>query len=80
VTAKIGNVSFRLKLLEKAHIHDVFHVSLLKKIEGTTMAEVQQLPQILHGKVVPSPERNSGVWELLVKWQERSEADTNGSS
>jgi hypothetical protein len=36
----------------------------------------------LHGKVVPSPERivrarlNRGVWELLVKWQGCSEADT----
>jgi hypothetical protein len=82
VTAKIGNVSYRLKSPDKARIHDVSHVSLLKKFEGTTPTEVHQLPQILHGKVVPSPERivqahlNRGVWELLVKWQGRSEADT----
>jgi hypothetical protein len=31
VTAKIGNVSYHLKLSDKACIHDVFHVSLLKK-------------------------------------------------
>jgi hypothetical protein len=63
-------------------IHDAFHVSLLKKFEGMAPTEVPQLPQILHGKVVPTPERvvrahlNRGVWELLVKWQGRSEADT----
>jgi hypothetical protein len=79
VTAKIGNVSYHLKL---PRIHDVFHVSLLKNFEGAALVEVQQLPQILHGKVVPSPERivrarlNRGVWELLMKWQGRSEADT----
>jgi hypothetical protein len=40
------------------------------------------LPTILHGKVLPSPEKmvrarlNRGVWELLVKWTGRSDADT----
>jgi hypothetical protein len=75
VTARIGQVSYPLKLLDRARIHDVFHVSLLKKFEGTAPSDVPQLPQILHGKVVPSPERvmrarlKRGVWELMVKWQ-----------
>jgi hypothetical protein len=34
VTAKIGNVSYRLKLPDKARIHEVFHMSLLKKLKG----------------------------------------------
>jgi hypothetical protein len=57
-------------------------VSFLKKFEGTAPTEVPQLPQILHGKVVPTPERvilaclNREVGELLVKWQGWSEEDT----
>jgi hypothetical protein len=38
VTARIGEVSYRLQLPARAHIHDVFHMSLLKKFEGTTPA------------------------------------------
>ena len=40
------------------------------------------LPALLHGKVVPSPEKvltvrlNRGVWEILVKWTGRAETDT----
>jgi hypothetical protein len=82
VTAKIGEVSYRLQLPARARIHDVFHVSLLKKFEGTAPAVAPQLPTLLHGKVIPSPDRvlcahlNRGVWELLIKWQGRSEVDT----
>jgi hypothetical protein len=82
VTPRIGQVSYGLKLPDRACIHDMFHVSLLKKFEGATPSEVPQLLQLLHRKVIPSPERvmrarlNRGVWELLVKWQGRLEADT----
>jgi hypothetical protein len=82
VTTKIGEISYRLQLPAHARIHDVFHVSLLKKFEGTAPAVAPQLPTLLHGKVIPSPDRvlrarlNRGVWELLIKWQGRSEADT----
>jgi hypothetical protein len=82
VTARIGQASYRLKTPNQACIHDVYHVFLLKKFEGATPSEVPQLLQLLHEKVIPSPERvirahlNRGVWELLVKWQGWSKTDT----
>jgi hypothetical protein len=82
VTTRISQVSYRLKLPTRAHIHDVLHESLLKKFEGVAPSEVPQLLQLLHDKVIPSLKRvmraclRRGVRELLVKWQGRSEADT----
>jgi hypothetical protein len=70
----IREISYKLKLPAKAQIHDVFHVALLKKFEGMLPAEVVPLPDILHGKVLPTPAKvvkshlNRGVWELLVQW------------
>jgi hypothetical protein len=55
---------------------------LLKRYDGPLPDQVVPLPAILHGKVMPSPEKivqarlNRGVWELLVKWTGRSDADT----
>lgn len=60
----------------------MFHVSLLKKFEGSAPAHMVPLPEMLHGKVIPTLEKtiraqlNKGVWELLVKWTRRAEADT----
>jgi hypothetical protein len=82
VLQRIGEVANKLQLPSHARIHDVFLVSLLKKYEGTAPAVVVPMPDILHGRVLPSPEKilcarlNRGVWELLVKWTGRSEADT----
>jgi hypothetical protein len=82
VLHRIGLVSYKLQLPPRARIHDVFHVSLLKKFEGMAPDQVVPLPDLLHGKVVSSPEQglrarlNRGVWELLVKWAGRSATDT----
>ena len=76
-------MSYKLQLPPNARIHDVFHVDLLKKFEGTVPTQLVPLPPLLHGRVIPSPEKvlrarlNRGVWELLVKWVGRSEADTS---
>ena len=77
----MGKVSYRLKLPAKARIHDVFHVSLLKKYEGTPPAQEVPLPPIVHGRVVPSPAQvlrarlNRGIWEVLVQWQGQAASD-----
>jgi len=56
-------------------------VSLLKKFEGTPPTSVVPLPDLLNGRVIPSPEKvirvrlNRGVWELLVQWVGRAPSD-----
>ncbi|KAL6188795.1 hypothetical protein ACLB2K_040186 [Fragaria x ananassa] len=47
VTEKIGEVVYRLKLPTEAKIHNVFHVSLLKKKLGDTVTAEAQLPPII---------------------------------
>lgn len=44
ITARIGVVAYKLRLLENVHIHDVFHVSLLKKHFGPAPAIEAALP------------------------------------
>jgi hypothetical protein len=81
VTSRIGKVSYKLQLPARARIHDVFHVSLLKKFEGTAPTAIVPLPEILHGRVIPTPDKvlkarlNRGVWELLVHWVGRPASD-----
>jgi hypothetical protein len=76
-------VSYKLHLPPRARIHDVFHVSLLKKFEGEAPPQVVPLPVILHGRVLPTPSKvvrarlNRGVWELLVQWSGRAETDAS---
>jgi hypothetical protein len=54
VLQKVGEVSYKVQLPHNARIHDVFHVSMLKKFEGTTPAALVPLPDILRGKVIPT--------------------------
>jgi hypothetical protein len=83
ILERIHQVSYRLQLLAKVKIHDVFHASLLKKFESNPPESIVQLPEFLHGRVVPSPDSvvkarfNRGVWEVLVQWVGRSAADTS---
>lgn len=71
--AQVGDVACRLELSPRARIHNVFRVSILKKFEGSPTSVVP-LPDLLHGRAVPTPEKvlrarlNRGVWELLVQW------------
>jgi hypothetical protein len=79
----IGEVAYKLQLPKRARIHDVFHVTFLKKFEGSAPTEVPPLPPIARGRVVPQPNQvirarpTTTSWELLVKWQGRNAAETS---
>ena len=83
VLSRVGTVSYKLQLPPRARIHDVFHVSLLKKFIGEAPTQVIPLPELLNGRVIPTPEKvlrarlNRGVWEVLIKWTGRAETDTS---
>jgi hypothetical protein len=57
VLERIGEVSYQLPLPSKAHVHDVFHVALLKKYEGGAPEAINPLPEILHGHVILAPKK-----------------------
>jgi hypothetical protein len=57
IIEKSGDVSYRLQLPAKAHIHNVFHVTLLKKFEGSPPDAIVPLPPIHHGRVLPVPDK-----------------------
>jgi hypothetical protein len=75
VTEVINEAAVRLALPPQAKIHDVFHVGLLKKWVGTPPTSTPALPELLHGAVVPEPERvvrsrlARGVQQVLVRWK-----------
>ena len=83
VVERINEVAYRLQLPEKARIHDMFHVGVLKPFFGEPPVAAPPLPQLCNGRVVPQPEKviksrlNRGCRELLVQWQGTTAADAN---
>nr|CAB3494457.1 unnamed protein product [Digitaria exilis] len=73
----INDVAVRLALPERARLHDVFHVGLLKKFVGAPPDAPPALPPILHGAVLLEPERAEksrlarGVHQILVHWKDQ---------
>jgi hypothetical protein len=82
VTELINEVAVCLALPPQTLIHDVFHVGLLKKFQGSTPATPPPLPPMHHGVIAPKPERTicsclaRGVIQVLVQWKGESTTST----
>ena len=81
IIGKVGQVAYELELPEESKIHNVFHVSCLKKVIGQQVVASQELPPLDdEGRLATSPEeilqvrerklRNRVIREYLVKWKD----------
>lgn len=84
VIDRIGQVAYKLRLPETSQIHNVFHMSLLKKYEGDSPQSAEDLPymweveekasdQILDRRMVKK--KNRAVTQVLIKWKGSSWED-----
>ena len=91
ITRKVGQVAYELELPEGSKIHNVFHVSCLKKVVGQQVTVSQELPPLdEEGQLATSPEeilqvrekklRNRVIKEYLFKWKDLSMEDASWES
>ena len=86
VIAKVGEVAYRLQLPATAKIHPVFHVSLLRKHMGSTLATLGSVPDMDElGVIAAEPvailarklgkKGNRAVVYLLIQWSNKSKEE-----
>ena len=88
---RIGQVAYELELPQGSKIHNVFHVSCLKKALGQQVTAIEELPPTDdEGHLVLQPEaiintRERKLWsrtvkEYLVRWRNLSDEDATWES
>ena len=91
VIRKVGQVAYELELPQGSKIHNVFHVSCLKKALGQKMTMTYELPPMDdEGHLVLQPEaiiytrerqlRSKTVQEFLVRWKNLLDEDVTWES
>ena len=78
IIERVGKVAYRLKLLDGARIHPVFHCSLLKPFHGDPILDSpNSLPtRFINGQPMLTPlaildyrrHKERDTWEVLVQW------------
>ncbi|KAM1370401.1 hypothetical protein ACFX2F_040867 [Malus domestica] len=86
VVEKIGKVAYKLKLPEGSKIHQVFHVSCLKKHLGDKVNTAPLLPMIIDDGLLPLEpmitlqrrmykKGNVAGVQLLIQWKNSKEEE-----
>ena len=87
VIKKIGGVAYELQIPSTSWIHNIFHVSRLKKVLGQHITPCLDLPPLDdEGRLILEPEtilrvgekklRNRTIEEYLIKWKGLQMEDT----
>jgi hypothetical protein len=72
VLERVGLLAYKLQLPQKTHIHNMFHVTFLKKFVDTPPQQTLAQPPIVRGRAVPHPEKvtrarpTSSSWDMPV--------------
>jgi hypothetical protein len=81
VLERIGCVTYKLELPPTAHLHNVFHIGLLKPFKVELPMGPGVLPRVKHGCACPhlaeviKGRLTCDVQELLVRWEGQCAAD-----
>jgi hypothetical protein len=69
IQERIRSLAYKLQLPPQARIHNIFHVTFLKKFEGTPPTVSLPLPQIVCSWVILQPERMVCAWPTTTSWE-----------
>ncbi|GJZ90056.1 ty3-gypsy retrotransposon protein [Tanacetum coccineum] len=91
IVERIGPVAYRLDLPEESQIHNVFHISVLKKCNGDPLTQQQPLPPYSIGShpiLTPTEVlgyrkvlvHNRQIPQVLIRWQQQDPSEATWES